>query len=284
LEVSTAVPVSSLGAQSSEAESLDRRTAVVAAIPARFGSTRLPGKALLPLRGRPLIEHVYRRVSGVEALDSVVVLTDDIRIVEAVEGFGGRCELTPSACRSGTDRVAWAARHWDASAVVNVQGDEPLVDPAELGSIVRHLIEHPEDPMVTLATDCPDDLVQDPDAVKVVVSKAGYALYFSRAPVPFMRHPGHVRPLLHVGVYGYQRQALLELAALPPSPLESAESLEQLRALENGYPIRVLPSSKPSIGVDTPADLERVERMMRAMERSGNAARVGNAVEGRGEV
>jgi 3-deoxy-manno-octulosonate cytidylyltransferase (CMP-KDO synthetase) len=271
LEVSTAVPVSSLGAPSSAAPSLDRRTTVVAAIPARFGSTRLPGKALLPLRGRPLIEHVYRRVSGVAALDSVVVLTDDDRIVEAVERFGGRCELTPAECRTGTDRVAWAARRWDASAIVNVQGDEPLVDPGELGSIVRHLIEHPEDPMVTLATDCPDDLVADPDAVKVVASRAGYALYFSRAPIPFVRHAGHVGSLLHVGVYGYQRRALLELAALEPSPLESTESLEQLRALEHGYPIRVLPSSKPSIGVDTPADLERVERMLRAMERGGDA-------------
>ena len=244
----------------------DDRTAVVGAIPARYASTRLPGKALLPLLGRPLIEHVYRRVSRVESLSSVVVLTDDERVVAAVEGFGGRCELTPAECASGTDRVAWAARRWNAAAVVNVQGDEPLVDSGELAAMVRHLAAHPEDPVVTLATDCPDDLFEDPDAVKVVVSRAGYALYFSRAPVPFPRHPGHARPRLHVGVYGYQRRALLELAALEPSPLELTESLEQLRALENGYPIRVLPSSKPSVGVDTLADLERVERMMRSME------------------
>ena len=165
---------------------------------------------------------------------------------------------------SGTDRVAWAARHWNAAAVVNIQGDEPLIDPDELSTVVRHLIEHPEDPMVTLATECPEDLFEDPNAVKVVVSQAGYALYFSRVadPVPAAHRP--VRPLLHVGVYGYQRAALLELAALPPSPLELTESLEQLRALENGMPIRVLPSSKPSIGVDTAADLERVERMIEA--------------------
>ena len=153
--------------------------------------------------------------------------------------------------------------------MVNVQGDEPLVDPGELGTVVRHLIEHPEDPMVTLATECPPDLVEDPNAVKVVLSRAGYALYFSRSPIPHVRRagrasPGATRPLLHVGVYGYQRTALLELAALEPSPLELTESLEQLRALENGYPIRVLPSSKPSIGVDTAADLDRVERMMQA--------------------
>ena len=244
----------------------DDRTAVVGAIPARYASTRLPGKALLPLLGRPLIEHVYRRVSRVENLSSVVVLTDDERVASAVESFGGRCELTPAECSSGTDRVAWAARRWNAAAVVNVQGDEPLVDSDELAAMVRHLIGHPEDPVVTLATDCPEDLFEDPDAVKVVVSRAGYALYFSRSPVPFPRHPGHARPRLHVGVYGYQRAALLELAAIEPSPLELTESLEQLRALENGYAIRVLPSSKPSIGVDTPADLERVERMMRSME------------------
>ena len=198
----------------------------------------------------------------VEALAGVVVLTDDDRIMEAVEGFGGRCELTPADCASGTDRVAWAARRWSASAVVNVQGDEPLVDPVELESVVRHLIEHPEDPMVTLATECPEDLVEDPNAVKVVLSRAGYALYFSRSPIPFVRHAGSTKPLLHVGVYGYQRTALLELAALEPSPLERTESLEQLRALENGYAIRVLPSFKPSIGVDTAADLERVARMI----------------------
>lgn len=276
--MSTAVPVRERAGQGSDA----LQGAVVAAIPARYGSTRLPGKALLHLAGRPLIEHVYRRVSEVDTLSSVVVLTDDTRIAEAVEGFGGRCEMTPSHCRSGTDRVAWAARAWTAGAVVNVQGDEPLVDPGELGTIVRHLIEHPGDPMVTLATVCPDDLYEDPDAVKVVVSRAGYALYFSRAAVPFVRHGGHVRPLLHVGVYGYQRRALLALAELEPSPLESTESLEQLRALENGYAIRVLPSRKPSIGVDTPADLERVERMMRAMERGEPGVERENAADGRG--
>jgi 3-deoxy-manno-octulosonate cytidylyltransferase (CMP-KDO synthetase) len=269
LEVSTATPpVEDLTAQHR-----GRSVGVVGAIPARYASTRLPGKALLPLAGRPLIEHVYRRVKRVAALDGVVVLTDDQRVVEVVEGFGGRCELTPSDCVSGTDRVAWAARRWNAAAVVNVQGDEPLIDPAELGTVVRHLIEHPEDPMVTLATECPPDLVEDPNAVKVVLSRAGYALYFSRAPIPHVRRSGAARPLLHVGVYGYQRTALLELAALPPSPLEITESLEQLRALENGYPIRVLPSSKPSIGVDTAADLERVERMMRTV----------SEVEARGE-
>jgi 3-deoxy-manno-octulosonate cytidylyltransferase (CMP-KDO synthetase) len=209
-----------------------------------------------------LIEHVYRRASLVEAFESVVVLTDDERIHEAVEGFGGQCQLTPADCASGTDRVAWAARDWNVKAVVNIQGDEPLIDVAELAAIARHLDSHPQDAMVTLATPCPADLVADRNAVKVVVDAEGYALYFSRATIPHMRNEGHAECLLHVGVYGYQREALLELAALPPGKLEQAESLEQLRALENGYRIRVLQAAKPSIGVDTPEDLERVSRLI----------------------
>ncbi len=235
---------------------------MVGAIPARYGSTRLPGKALRLLAGRSLIEHVYRRVRDVEAFDQVVVLTDDARIVDAVERFGGCCELTPEDCLSGTDRVAWAAKSWAAQAVVNVQGDEPLVDGGDLTSVIEHLVEHPDDPIVTLAVECPEELVDDPNAVKVVVDREGYALYFSRSRVPYLRNVGHAPYLLHVGVYGYQRQTLLELAALPPSPLEESESLEQLRALENGYRIRVLRAARPSMGVDTLEDLKRVERLI----------------------
>ncbi|MEE2778764.1 MAG: 3-deoxy-manno-octulosonate cytidylyltransferase [Acidobacteriota bacterium] len=236
--------------------------AVVGAIPARYASTRLPGKALLPLAGRPLIEHVYRRARLVEDFEDVIVLTDDQRIVDAVEGFGGTCEMTPADCPSGTDRVAFAARGWNAAAVVNIQGDEPMIDVAELAAIARYLKDHPDDPMVTLATKCPSDLIDDPNAVKVVVDRTGYALYFSRASIPYARDERVADPLLHVGVYGYQREVLLELADLPPTPLEQTEQLEQLRALENGYRIRVLEASKPSIGVDTPEDLERVANLM----------------------
>ena len=243
---------------------------MIAAIPARYHSVRLPGKALLSVAGRPLIERVYRRVEQVPNLDGLVVLTDDERISRVVEGFGGACELTPKDCASGTDRVAWAARDWQASAVVNVQGDEPLVDVDDLSAVVKHLTEAPEDPVVTLATECPPDLIDDPNAVKVVTDRQGYALYFSRSPIPYFRRPGSTPCLLHVGVYGYQRQALLELACLEPSPLEVAESLEQLRALENGYPIRVLPAARPSIGVDTEEDLQRVERLIREQRGPAN--------------
>lgn len=232
------------------------------AIPARFGSTRLPGKPLLPIAGRPMIEHVYARVAQARGLDRVVVLTDDERIARAVEGFGGEWEMTPADCASGTDRIAWAVRRWDAAAVINIQGDEPLIDPEGVSRVAAHLEASPGDPIVTLATPAAPEELDDPSAVKVVLARDGAALYFSRSPIPHPRQVGGAAPLKHLGIYGYQRQALLALAALPPSPLERSESLEQLRALENGIPIRVLVVEQGSFGVDTAADLERVERML----------------------
>lgn len=232
------------------------------AIPARYGSTRLPGKPLLPIAGRPMIEHVYTRVARARGLDRVVVLTDDERIARAVESFGGEAEMTPADCASGTDRIAWAARRWDASAVINIQGDEPLIDPEEISRIAEHLAAHRQDPVVTLATPAAPEEMGNPNAVKVVLARDGAALYFSRAPIPYPRNEGGFAPLKHLGIYGYQREALLRLAALPPSPLERSESLEQLRALENGMGIRVLIVDRASIGVDTAEDLERVERIL----------------------
>jgi 3-deoxy-manno-octulosonate cytidylyltransferase (CMP-KDO synthetase) len=247
---------------------------IVAAIPARYGSTRLPGKPLLALAGRPMIEHVYRRVASARGLARIVVLTDDERIARAVAAFGGEVELTPAACASGTDRIAHAARRWPgAAAVVNVQGDEPLIDPDAVSAVAEHLAAHPEDPMVTLAA--PLDLdpeiaeiaeLANPNVVKVVVGLDGRALYFSRSAIPYARHaaagaPG-APPLRHLGIYGYQRAALLRLADLPPSPLERTEGLEQLRALEHGMSIRVLLTGAGLPGVDTREDLERVERLL----------------------
>lgn len=241
----------------------DRGTGVVGAIPARWASTRLPGKPLLPLAGKPMIEHVYRRAAAAPGLERVVVLTDDERIAGAVEGFGGEVEMTPADCASGTDRIAWAARRWsETRAVVNVQGDEPLIDPGVVGRVARHLAEHPEVAVVTLATPALEREEEDPDAVKVVLDHDGYALYFSRSPIPYRRRPGGAPRLKHLGLYGYQRAALLRWAELPPSPLETAESLEQLRALENRIPIRVLLTDRGSPGVDTREDLARVERML----------------------
>jgi 3-deoxy-manno-octulosonate cytidylyltransferase (CMP-KDO synthetase) len=234
----------------------------VGAIPARFGSTRLPGKPLLPIAGRPMIEHVYARVARARGLARVVVLTDDERIARAVEAFGGECEMTPADCASGTDRIAWAARRWDAAAVINIQGDEPLIDPEGVSRVAEHLAASPGDPIVTLATPAAPEELGEPSAVKVVLSRDGTALYFSRSPIPYPQREGGAAPLKHLGIYGYQRQALLALAALPPSPLERSESLEQLRALENGIPIRVLVVEKGSFGVDTAEDLERVEKLL----------------------
>lgn len=236
---------------------------VVGAIPARFASTRLPGKALHSLAGKPMVEHVYRRAASAPGLDRVVVLTDDERIARVVQGFGGDFEMTPTECSSGTDRIAWAARHWRASGVINIQGDEPLIDPDGIARVARHLREHPEDPIVTLAADALEGDLDQASVVKVVLDRAGYALYFSRAAIPFPRHPGGASPLRHLGIYGYQRTALLEVAELAQTPLEKSESLEQLRALENGIRIRVLTGARPSWGVDTLEDAEAVDRRLR---------------------
>ena len=240
-----------------------RRPSVVVAIPARYGSTRLPGKPLLPLAGRPMIEHVWRRAVAAEGIDRVVVLTDDERIAAAVDGFGGEWEMTPAECASGTDRIAFAARGWSgADAVVNVQGDW-LIEPDLIARLAGHLADHPEDGMATLAVPAAAGEMDEPAAVKVVCDRRGYALYFSRAPIPFPRQPAGVVPLKHWGIYGYRRDTLLELAGLAPTPLERTESLEQLRALENGVRIRVLVVEGQAVGVDTPEDVARVEALLR---------------------
>jgi len=243
--------------------------AIVAAIPARYGSTRLPGKALLPLAGRPMIEHVWRRASEARGLARVVVLTDDERIARVVEGFGGEVEMTPVDCASGTDRIAWAAASWECAGVVNVQGDEPLIDPEGISRVAAHLAEHAADPIVTLAADAEPGDLDTPSVVKVVLDRRGYALYFSRAAIPFPRLPGGAGPLRHLGIYGYRRDALIGLARLEPTPLERAESLEQLRALENGIPIRVLTGARPSWGVDTEEDAAAIERRLAETDRVG---------------
>jgi 3-deoxy-manno-octulosonate cytidylyltransferase (CMP-KDO synthetase) len=211
-----------------------------------------------------MIEHVYRRASSIPCLDRVVVLTDDRRIAETVEGFGGEWEMTPADCASGTDRIAHAARGWPAAAIINIQGDEPLIDPAAIEAVAQHLRRTPADPMVTLASQVSDEILPDPNTVKVVCDLAGYALYFSRARIPFPRQAGAAPVLQHLGIYGYQPDALQTLAALPPSALESCECLEQLRALENGIKIRVLPVTAAEPGVDTAEDLARVEAKLQA--------------------
>lgn len=235
---------------------------VVGAIPARFDSSRLPGKPLRLLAGRPLIEHVYLRAQQATQLDRVVVLTDDQRIVDAVEQFGGNARMTPAECSSGTDRIAAACQDWDAAAVVNIQGDEPLIEPTAIDLLAHHLKDHPEDPIVTLATPATQEDRDNPNVVKVVVSVRGAALYFSRSAIPFWRGSSRPVGLRHIGIYGYQLEALTQVASLPPSSLEESESLEQLRALENGIGIKVLQVDHSWQGVDTMEDLVRIETML----------------------
>ena len=217
-----------------------------------------------------MVEHVYRRVAAAKGLDRVVVLTDDERVAEVVAGFGGEVEMTPADCASGTDRIAWAARDWDVAAVINIQGDEPLIEPRDIQSVANRLREHPEDVVVTLAAPAEPSDADDPNVVKVVCDRQGNALYFSRAAIPHVRGGGQAPALRHLGIYGYRRDALLALAELEPTPLELSEKLEQLRALENGWKIRVLETDSAFVGVDTRADLERVERMLTARPNEQN--------------
>lgn len=232
----------------------------MAIVPARYHSSRLPGKPLADIAGRPMVEHVYRR-AALANVDAVIVATDDTRIVAAVESFGGIACLTRADHATGTDRLAELVAELPCAIVVNVQGDEPLLDPAALDLLVAPLLDDPGTRMTTLCRPlAADEDPASPHLVKVVRDRSGRALYFSRAPIPFRRDADGASTVIHIGLYAYRRETLLALAALPPTPLERSESLEQLRALEHGIPIRVLETSYVSIAVDTPADLERARR------------------------
>ncbi|NLG83725.1 MAG: 3-deoxy-manno-octulosonate cytidylyltransferase [Firmicutes bacterium] len=243
---------------------------VLGIIPARYGSTRLAGKPLAEICGRPMIEHVYRRAAAARCLDLLLVATDDERIAAAVEAFGGRAVMTDPHHRSGTDRCAEVARaHPAFDVVVNIQGDEPLLDPHLIEETVAALAEDPAVLMSTPARRREGEADEDPNVVKVVVNLKGDALYFSRRPIPYPRRVEEgLVAYEHIGLYCYRREFLLHLATLPPTPLEKIESLEQLRVLEHGYPIRVVvtSSSSPTLAVDTPEDLKRVRAIMAGLE------------------
>jgi 3-deoxy-manno-octulosonate cytidylyltransferase (CMP-KDO synthetase) len=236
---------------------------IVGIIPARWGSTRFPGKALHGIAGKPLIRHVWERCLEADCLDQVVIATDDMRIAEVGFNFGAEVAVTAADHPSGTDRVAEVARKLKkASIILNIQGDEPLVDPALLRRLVRKLQDNRNIPIITAATPIsPKELLSE-NNVKVVMDRRGDALYFSRSAIPFRRGTNEIPSYKHLGIYGYRRKALLEFVRMSPGSLEQAEQLEQLRALENGLKIRVVVSETGSIGVDTPEDATEVERLI----------------------
>jgi 3-deoxy-manno-octulosonate cytidylyltransferase (CMP-KDO synthetase) len=239
----------------------------LAVIPARYASTRFPGKPLVALAGKPMIERVWERVRQAESLSGIVIATDDERICNAVKAFGGEAVLTRSDHRSGTERVAEvAAMRKDVEIFVDVQGDEPLIEPAAINQAVEALRSNAETSVATLAVPIgnPADIM-DPNVVKAVLDFDGNALYFSRAPIPWVRDcggPVHARHLKHLGLYVFRREALLDFPTFPQGDLERIEQLEQLRWLENGYRIRVVETEYDSIGVDVPEDIARVEQIL----------------------
>ena len=231
-------------------------------IPARYGAQRFPGKPLALIAGKPLVQRVYEQARQAQRLDRVVVATDDLRIADAVKKFGGEVVMTPSTCPSGTDRAAEVARQSDCDRIVNIQGDEPLMRPEMIDQLVDGL---GDSDMATLARPIESaEILADPNNVKVVFAHNGNALYFSRHPIPFVRDTGATtKHFRHLGIYAYQREFLLKFVQLPQSALEQAEKLEQLRALENGFTIKVLVTPYDSVGVDVPADVQRVEEILR---------------------
>lgn len=233
-------------------------------IPARYGSKRLPGKPLAMISGKPMIQWVYERASRSRSLDRVIVATDDVRIMRTVWKFGGQAMLTPKSLRSGTDRVAEASKKMGADIVINIQGDEPLIRPDTIDKLVAAMRKDSRLLMATAAAPLRDAATAaTPSVVKVVSDRFGNALYFSRAPIPFYRNEKASKKFYqHLGIYAYRKNFLLKFAKWKSTALETAESLEQLRALERGIRIRVVEVRGQSIGVDTKQDLERVKKLL----------------------
>lgn len=233
-------------------------------IPARFGSRRFPGKPLAKILGKPMLQWVYERSSASHALKKILIATDDERILESARSFGADAVLTSPGHRSGTDRVAEIAQKLTAPLIINIQGDEPLIS----GEMITALVNSLQDDTVsmsTLAVKSQDNrLLKDKNTVKVIFDREGYALYFSRSPIPYNTHQFWI----HIGIYGYQREFLLRFAKLQPTYLENIEKLEQLRVLEYGYKIKIIESIHPTLSVDIPEDITKIET---ALKREGYA-------------
>ncbi len=246
-------------------------TRILGVIPARFASTRFPGKALATLDGKPMIQHVYERAEQSRYLSGLIVATDDDRIAATVRQFGGRVRMTSTQHLSGTDRLAEVASAENATLYVNIQGDEPLIDPEAIDAAILSVLHDEKIVMGTLKKRIANSHdFQSSNVVKVVTNLLEDAIYFSRHPIPFERDPDadEVHFYKHIGLYVYRREFLLRYPDLTIGPLEQAERLEQLRALENGYRIRVKETDYESFGVDTPADLERVNELFAATAKS----------------
>ena len=237
----------------------------ICVIPARYSSTRLPGKPLKDICGKPMICRVWERASRARSVAEVIVATDDERILRAVEDNNGRAMMTRADHKTGTDRLAEVAEKFpNVEVVVNVQGDEPLIEPSLIDELVAAFVADKDLQMATVATELTDAAeMNNPNNVKVVLGKNNDALYFSRSLIPYPRNAGKSPVFKHIGIYAYRRQFLIDYAKMTPTPLEQAESLEQLRALENGFRIRVIKSSCQFIGVDTEEDLQLVNEIYR---------------------
>lgn len=238
-----------------------KKLKIVAVIPARYGSTRLEGKPLIVIANKPLVQHVYERVKKARVVDEVIVATDDERIYSFVLKFGGVAEMTSHRHETGSDRIAEVAKKLDCDIVVNVQGDEPMINPEMIEQLVAPFFEDPCVVMSTLKTKIKDkEELENPNVVKVITDREGNAIYFSRSPLPYAKDAG--KAYKHIGLYAYRKDFLLRLSKMKRTPLEKLESLEQLRVLENGYKIRVVETRHETIGVDTLEDLERVKAML----------------------
>jgi 3-deoxy-manno-octulosonate cytidylyltransferase (CMP-KDO synthetase) len=239
---------------------------IIVVIPSRYGSIRLPGKPLVALAGKPMVQHVYERAKLAKTVHRVIVATDDERIINVVKGFGGEARMTRGEHRTGTERIAEVAAHEPGDIFVNVQGDEPLIDPMAIDVAVAAILEEPAAQIATVATAIRNTAdIMDPNVVKTVLDFDSNGLYFSRAPIPWVRDTKQdisVKYWKHLGLYVFQRDALLEYPTLPQGELERIEQLEQLRWLENGWKIRVAEVEHDAVSVDVPADVERVEKLL----------------------
>ncbi len=237
----------------------------VGIIPARYHSTRLEGKPLVDIHGKPMIQWVYENTRKAEVLDDVLVATDDQRIIEAVERFGGKAVLTSKDHTTGTDRIAEVAKDLDVQVVINVQGDEPFITPTMITEVATPLLEDKDIPMCTLRHEITAEDFQNPNVVKVVTDLTGFALYFSRSLIPFPRNKEGHQAFEHIGIYGYQKDFLLKLTRLVPTSLEKTEALEQLRVLEHGFKIKVILTNAQDyipLSIDTKEDLEKAREFI----------------------